>query len=1621
MLQNPTHQYSNSGVYTVRLTVTDDDGATHFVEHDVTVTAAGPLFVDSELSDSVDSADLRDNSPSQDWYESRGSFSGGDTTLLTLDTSDIGGNTNKKAALKNYDVADKNAYLTQNFTPQTDIFNLSFDIYIDIILDNPAYPNFDRTGHIYIGNDAVTTNAPAGTADERFVTMVFYDPTPGDTGNDIEIRARTYNQANQTNANTALWPQVVSGLSYDTWYNVKIIINFVAGSYDVYVNGVYKATISKMFTYNNQPISYICFAVDGSGRGDFYIDNIFSPVTIRYALTTNVIGSGLIVRDPGESTYAKDSTVELTAVPNPGWEFVEWSGSLTGSTNPETLTMDDNKTVTATFRDSEPPVISNVLATPASISQGGNVNITCDVTDNIEVDEVKVVISGPVGFDPVNATMTQGSHFYFDVAYMIAGTYNYHVWADDTSDNGAASATYQFTVIASSAPIIIDNSADTAGTGDSFVVTATITDSDGMDAAYLEYWFDGGTKTNIPLDNTAGDTWEYNSISIPVDSTNPLYYNISAKDVYDTWSALINQQVTVLDDDAPVISNVLATPVSIEQGEEVNITCDVTDNIGVNLVKVDISGPVGFTPVNATMTLGDHYYYNTVYTIVGTYSYHIWANDANANQAISTTYQFTVTGYDDVIFDSDFEMGNLKNVQYENGDSIGNRYYTAEIDYSTVTFSEMLWWFHFSMQNTVGKNITIELQNLPPKDFGLDGGKPRWQTMWPVYSYDYVTWSRIPLENISWDSTALNFSMTIEPTQDTIWLAPSPPYTLTMRDAFLDAYAGSSYLETYSLGTTPLGLNLPAITITDPTVPDEDKYKVYIISTQHSGETVPTYVTEGMIAFLLDETNTTAQLLRKNCVFKIIPIVNVEGTYYGYGRYTPFRSGIQYDLNRQWNLEVSSMQPEIQWIFSEIQIWSPDVFIDLHDDSISDDCFFYKGGTHTSTYKLMDAIATYWPETDTSRLTTSQSAGQIYNRLGIYASVLMEHPHDTLTDADHNPQTIADWKLWGKGIANGISDYFNLSKLPLLVDSEFSDSIDSADLQLNSTEQDWYESRGLAISQLTLNTTNVGGNNEKKAALNYYGLAGNYFVYLTQEFGITQPGVFNVSMDMYIDRIQDDGENDRTGFIFVGDDSDASGGPCSTGVDRFIQLVFYDPTPGDTGDDLEIRAREYNNPTTLPSPAVNQPWTTTSTWTLVKDGLSYDTWYTIQLVIDAGSDTYDVYVDGVIALADINKYEQFNAARSLTHISFSAGYQAKGDFLVDNVFSPIADRHRLDTTVIGSGSIVRTPGESTYANGTSVELTAIPEPGWAFVGWSGSLAGLTNPETLTMDADKAVTATFQDSEQPAISNVLAAPSSTLPGGFINITCDVTDNMEVDLVKAVVIGPVGFTPVNATMQPGINYYYNATYSIAGTYDYYIWANDTSDNGVLSATYHFAVTESLSIDVSMYWNLISIPVYDTITTADIIVRYEGHNHTWSEAISEGIVLNTLYDWQRGLTQSYNPTDTLVSGNGYWMWAYHDCELLITSEEVGNGHITNLQTKWNIMGLPYEDSLVQTLLKIEYPPGTTLNWDEAVSGDIILGFIYGWDSATQMYSLETTLEPGQGYWMYAYYDCILKKEVP
>jgi uncharacterized protein YcfL len=84
---------------------------------------------------------------------------------------------------------------------------------------------------------------------------------------------------------------------------------------------------------------------------------------ICYTLTTILKGGGAVTPSPapncssgGAFQYTSGTVVQLTAFPNSNYSFGGWSGDLSGTTNPQSLPMSANKSVTAKF----PPTNDNI-------------------------------------------------------------------------------------------------------------------------------------------------------------------------------------------------------------------------------------------------------------------------------------------------------------------------------------------------------------------------------------------------------------------------------------------------------------------------------------------------------------------------------------------------------------------------------------------------------------------------------------------------------------------------------------------------------------------------------------------------------------------------------------------------------------------------------------------------------------------------------------------------------------------------------------------------------------------------------------------------------------------------------------------------------------------------------------------------------------------------------------------------------------------------------------------------------------------------------------------------------------------------------------------------------------
>jgi predicted outer membrane repeat protein len=123
----------------------------------------------------------------------------------------------------------------------------------------------------------------------------------------------------------------------------------------------------------------------------------------QYRLTTapNDPAYGTVTPS-GENWYDQNTVVTLTATPNAGGEFANWSGDLNGTENPKDLTMNGPKSVTADF-------ILIPIASFVAVPTSGNAPLTVQFVDVSTGDITSWFWDFGAGATPPTAN-TQGPH-----------------------------------------------------------------------------------------------------------------------------------------------------------------------------------------------------------------------------------------------------------------------------------------------------------------------------------------------------------------------------------------------------------------------------------------------------------------------------------------------------------------------------------------------------------------------------------------------------------------------------------------------------------------------------------------------------------------------------------------------------------------------------------------------------------------------------------------------------------------------------------------------------------------------------------------------------------------------------------------------------------------------------------------------------------------------------------------------------------------------------------------------------------------------------------------------------------------------------------------------------------
>ena len=178
-----------------------------------------------------------------------------------------------------------------------------------------------------------------------------------------------------------------------------------------------------------------------------------------------------------------------------------------------------------------------------------------------------------------------------------------------------------------------------------------------------------------------------------------------------------------------------------------------------------------------------------------------------------------------------------------------------------------------------------------------------------------------------------------------------------------------------------------------------------------------------------------------------------------------------------------------------------------------------------------------------------------------------------------------------------------------------------------------------------------------------------------------------------------------------------------------------------------------------------------------------------------------------------------------------------------------------------------------------------------------------------------------DTEPPVITAISYGPHAgvrTDPGFYMYQSCNVTDNVSVEDVRILITGPVGFTPINDSMvnMSGNHYYYEIdNVSFSGTYAFYIWAIDTSNNSIQSNTYYMLVFENylsyIHVDVNNTagpWNGTAEYPLQYINDALAVIAPNG-----TIFIHEGVYYNTSISLNKSMNFIGEHQNTTVLDGG------------------------------------------------------------------------------------------------------------
>ena len=151
-------------------------------------------------------------------------------------------------------------------------------------------------------------------------------------------------------------------------------------------------------------------------------------------------------------------------------------------------------------------------------------------------------------------------------------------------------------------------------------------------------------------------------------------------------------------------------------------------------------------------------------------------------------------------------------------------------------------WFHFRLEGVKGKLMFLHIPNT--------------EMVRPFYSYDGEEYLRFDAGECSLPQTVYKYFL-----HDTVYVAYFLPYSHARHKAKADEWACSPFVRRQRIGRSGEGRPIEMLILTDATVPDSLKRRVWIHSRVHTSEAPAAWYLEAMIDELLSDAPLSREIM----------------------------------------------------------------------------------------------------------------------------------------------------------------------------------------------------------------------------------------------------------------------------------------------------------------------------------------------------------------------------------------------------------------------------------------------------------------------------------------------------------------------------------------------------------------------------------------------------------------------------------------------------------------------------------------------------------------------------------------------------------------------------------------